>query len=354
MSQILNTGRDANSYMQYIKGRTLVGSSISSQLPRESGPAPPQNFVILDQSHTTSARILFTFLQSIVTRGFNNPTRCALVQFTFYRYLFNISRIWSPLATLNDDGITISNTIQTLLTSLRSTPPTDQETAIKYAATYAMTALFSGPTPTMTANDFVLDTFTSAGFSEDFVDFVEAMWTACETRYSLEVPKAAPVVVDTPGMPAGPTPMPESAIPAEPNLWVPLDIPGKPSKQPYLGKNWGLQGEAFAIDRDEEGALLIPDYSAEVPLTWSQYEPEIDSLLRTYATLNDHKKSVAEFFAGSNATLLPPPGFWFIIAYMMTCRWPSSLITETEMYFALGAAVYDGGLAAWYMKTYFM
>ena len=76
---------------------------------------------------------------------------------------------------------------------------------------------------------------------------------------------------------------------------------------------------------------------------------EVEDMLHASARLGDEEKVVAEYWAdGPNSEL--PPGHWCLFAAWVSRRDGHTLDQDVRMFFALGNAVMDAGIAAWDAK----
>jgi len=155
--------------------------------------------------------------------------------------------------------------------------------------------------------------------------------------------------------------------------WQPLQIPtgavrnadGVPvvdaanpasfGKQRFLGATWG-QVRGFAVDPAAGDVLALHD---RIATAWedasreTDLKREIEAVLGVYASLGDREQAIAELFAGSGPRQLPPPAFMLTIALGLSRKHRQSVWGDVDLLFALGAAVYDASIAAWYYKATF-
>jgi uncharacterized protein DUF6851/vanadium-dependent haloperoxidase-like protein len=76
---------------------------------------------------------------------------------------------------------------------------------------------------------------------------------------------------------------------------------------------------------------------------------DIDRALTETANLDDQKKAQAEYWADGPGSVFPP-GHDFIFAGAVSRKYGYSLDTDVKLYFALGNAMMDASIAAWYQK----
>jgi hypothetical protein len=110
---------------------------------------------------------------------------------------------------------------------------------------------------------------------------------------------------------------------------------------------------------------LTPQWGQVTPfsLTPSQYQvygppknadgtfqtADIDSLVQQTASLTDTQKAQAEYWADGPGSVFPP-GHDFIFAQAVSRNRGYSLDQDTKLFFALGNAMMDASIAAWYQK----
>jgi len=156
------------------------------------------------------------------------------------------------------------------------------------------------------------------------------------------------------------------------NSWNNLAYPGKWQPLCVLTPAGVAAG---APTEPADGNCVGPNYTIQQPLTpqWggvkpfsltpSQYQvygppmntdgtysaTEIDLALQDTANLDDVKKSQAEYWADGPGSVFPP-GHDFIFAQAFSRRYDYSLDQDVKLFFTLGNAMMDAGIAAWYQK----
>ncbi len=134
-----------------------------------------------------------------------------------------------------------------------------------------------------------------------------------------------------------------------PDAWQPLrvsDGKGGLVVQKYVGAQWGLV-TPFALSSGDELRPHKPPVTVEHDL--KKYREQADALLNISANLRDEQKVIAEYWAdGPNSEL--PPGHWCLIAQFVSARDQHSLDDDVKMFFMVGNAVMDAGIAAWDAK----
>ncbi len=133
----------------------------------------------------------------------------------------------------------------------------------------------------------------------------------------------------------------------DPTHWQPLRVSngaGGWVVQRFIAPQWGLV-VPFALTTGKQ-------FRPPPPGTTSQhgaYVQQVEDMLHTSAGLTDQQKVVAEYWAdGPNSEL--PPGHWCLFAAWVSHRDRHTIDDDARMFFALGNAVMDAGIAAWDAK----
>jgi hypothetical protein len=132
----------------------------------------------------------------------------------------------------------------------------------------------------------------------------------------------------------------------DPNHWQPLRVPnglGGYVAQTYIGAHWG-RVIPFALTA---GSQFRP---APPPLYLSDaYVQEVKQIVQYSADLTDEQKVIAEYWADGPASELPP-GHWCLFAHFVSARDHHDLDSDVKLFFLVGNAVFDAGIAAWDAK----
>jgi len=254
--------------------------------------------------------------------------------------------------------------------------PTDKATALSYAAYTLETNLFPTVNPVLPApsgpaaaqllaqgldpTDTTPDPTTAAGIGILAAQAVIAAraadnsnqgglqyggtaysdYSAPALNYTAYVPLNAPY---SPILPTAPI--------AAPNAWQPLSVPTTDPRtapppiiyktQKYATPFWGLVTPFTAL----------PPFWGHGPATYPswQYTFDTDLLLYYSATLNDTTKTIADYWADSPGTQLPP-GHWARIGEFISQRDSHGTDADAKMFFALNNALLDAGIVAWKVK----
>ncbi|NJR68836.1 MAG: vanadium-dependent haloperoxidase [Synechococcales cyanobacterium CRU_2_2] len=136
----------------------------------------------------------------------------------------------------------------------------------------------------------------------------------------------------------------------DPAHWQPLSLDGGQKVQTFLTPHWGkvtsfalTSGNQFLPPPPEpfqdESGQLNPDFVAQAL-----------QILEYNAELTDREKVIAEYWADGPGTILPP-GHWQQFGQTVSIRDQLSLDDNVKLFFALGNAMLDSGIAAWDAKV---
>ncbi len=135
-----------------------------------------------------------------------------------------------------------------------------------------------------------------------------------------------------------------------PNLWQPLRVPNGHHGfviQKYGTACCGLIAP-FAMTSCTQFRPALPP--ARYPS--AQYVEQAQQILDYSANLTDERKAIAEYWADSPSTVLPP-GHWNLLAQFVAQRDSYNLDTSVKLFFILNNALCDAGIAAWDCKRYY-
>lgn len=136
---------------------------------------------------------------------------------------------------------------------------------------------------------------------------------------------------------------PDSVV--DPSLWQPLRFAN--GKSPgFVAPHWGLV-VPFAISSPSSMRPPAPPTYAT-----PTYLDRVEEVLELTARLDDEAKVIAEYWADGPGTALPP-GHWQEIGLFVSQRDGHGLDEDVKMFFMLGNAVMDAGIACWDCKRHF-
>jgi Ca2+-binding RTX toxin-like protein len=168
------------------------------------------------------------------------------------------------------------------------------------------------------------------------------------------------------------------------DLWtpelVPIDAePGEEIRvQQFLTPQWGdvtpfalESGEQFrpeapqpfllvdaAVDLEnktitlENGSVLDIDKSLVGTIINPEFVAQAQEVVNISANLTDEQKLVAEFWEDGGGTSFPP-GTWMTFGQFVSARDNNTLDQDAQLFFGLGNAVFDAGIATWEAKTFY-
>jgi len=131
------------------------------------------------------------------------------------------------------------------------------------------------------------------------------------------------------------------------NRWQPLLVNGTPQR--WLLPQWAVV-TPFALT---SGAQFRSLALAQGPFVYptSAYWKQAFDVLQLSAQLGDTEKVIAEYWADGSGTITPP-GHWCVFAQEISRRDRHNLDQDVKMFFILGNALMDAGIAAWDVKRY--
>ncbi|MEL6928106.1 MAG: vanadium-dependent haloperoxidase [Cyanobacteria bacterium J06600_6] len=100
-------------------------------------------------------------------------------------------------------------------------------------------------------------------------------------------------------------------------------------------------GSTLGIDRSLIGTVINPKFI-------EQTEQVVDFS----ANLSDKEKLIAEFWEDGGGTSFPP-GTWMTFGQFVSARDEHTLDDDVKLFFGLGNAVFDAGIATWEAKTFY-
>ncbi len=98
-------------------------------------------------------------------------------------------------------------------------------------------------------------------------------------------------------------------------------------------------GSVLDIDKSLIGDVINPEFIAQA-----------EEVVNISANLTDEQKLVAEFWEDGGGTSFPP-GTWMTFGQFVSARDNNTLDENAQLFFGLGNAVFDAGIATWEAKT---
>ncbi len=132
-----------------------------------------------------------------------------------------------------------------------------------------------------------------------------------------------------------------------PNHWQPLRISngiGGTVVQKYIGPHWGMV-TPFALSSGSQfrTGTALPQFGT------AGYIAQAQQIIDISANLSDEQKLLTEYWADGPKSE-QPPGHWYLFADFVSQRDSNSLDRDVQMFFAVGNAVMDAGIACWDTK----
>jgi len=95
------------------------------------------------------------------------------------------------------------------------------------------------------------------------------------------------------------------------------------------------------ISQDIVGTIINPEFIAQT-----------EEVVNFSANLTDEQKLIAEFWEDGGGTSFPP-GTWMTFGQFVSARDENTLDEDVELFFNLGNAVFDAGVATWEAKVFY-
>ncbi len=149
----------------------------------------------------------------------------------------------------------------------------------------------------------------------------------------------------------------EPTLPADirfPERWQPFrqdnftgqGVPSGSRITPFIGAQWG-RVTPFSL---ADAAQFRPAPAASAGSI--AYRDQAQHVIDTLVALNDETKVIAEYWADGPSSELPP-GHWQLIGQFVGQRDGHDLDKDVKLFFALGNAVHDAGIAIWEAKRFY-
>lgn len=102
-----------------------------------------------------------------------------------------------------------------------------------------------------------------------------------------------------------------------------------------------LDESVVEISKDIVGTIINPEFIAQT-----------ENIVNAGANLTDEQKLIAEFWEDGNGTSYPP-GTWMTFGQFVSERDNNTLDEDVKLFFNLGNAVFDAGIATWESKVFY-
>jgi hypothetical protein len=136
----------------------------------------------------------------------------------------------------------------------------------------------------------------------------------------------------------------------DPNLWQPLRVPD--GHKGYVIQKYGTACCGLIAPFAMTSCAQFRPVLAPARYPSAHYVEQAQQMLDYSANLTDEQKAIAEYWADSPSTVLPP-GHWNLFAQFVAQRDGYNLDQNVKLFFILTNAVFDAGIAAWDCKRYY-
>lgn len=144
-------------------------------------------------------------------------------------------------------------------------------------------------------------------------------------------------------------PVNTSTYVVNPARWQPLQVPdglGGYTVQTHVAPHWG-KVKGFALkDYHQFPVKAPPAYGS-----WAFVRQALE-IVHHSASLDDRRKTMAEYWADGPASELPP-GHWVLFARFVSDRDRHGTCDDVKMHFALTNAMLDASIAVWGLKRHY-
>ena len=312
------------------------------------------------------SNFIYNFFQETISHSKNNPTEFSVLSYAYFQMLYNIGSLFEKNGVQSEDRVNPLTRLNkcNIKKSITKTPKVARKDLLKMYLYIGNNAFISQLYP-----DAKLGSPLDCGIRK--IIRIERAITTILEEYSkshilgkkIELERSKFVTKNTSGFPADYTG--DNIIPKQNPNWEQLIVPTgavrginnlplidltNPSSfriQNFLGQEF-YKNAGFAVVPTKN----IIDLGSKISKTWEGgLQKQIELLLDVYENLTDDKKIIAEFFAGSSKSALPPPGFFICIAMQLSQKYKQSIRNDLKMYFSLACGLLDAGVSAWHYKS---
>ena len=122
--------------------------------------------------------------------------------------------------------------------------------------------------------------------------------------------------------------------------------------EPFLLKEGTVDLEAQTVALEETGEVLSITKDLIGDVINPEFIEQAEDIVEISANLTDEQKLIAEFWEDAFETSFPP-GTWQTFGQFVSARDNNTLDEDAKLFFALGNAVFDAGIATWDAKIYY-
>jgi hypothetical protein len=308
------------------------------------------------------SNFIWNLFQEIISHSDNSPTKFSVILYAYFQMLYNFSTLFQQNSVVSNDRTTplkMRNQIKKIIAIYPKSMLNDVLGTYLYIGHNAFLEKIYTDVVILNPLDYEVKLIK---IQPNIITSLKEYSRSHLLGKTLELTRAGFATKNTTGLPADYTGT--NIIPSSDNSWQQLIVPTGAVKgtnnlplivqtnplsfkiQNFLGiefyKNMG-----FAVDPTKN----IINLESKISTTWQNgLKNQIDLLLNVYKDLDDQKKIIAEFFAGSSKNALPPPGFFICIAMQLSQKYKQSIMNDIKMYFSLACGLFDAGVSAWYYK----
>lgn len=312
--------------------RLLALGSLSSSFAFLAGCGGGGGPTLAPTSQTVASQWVTTLLQAISAVSFGPPMSARAIGIVTTA-MFDAWACYDAVAHGTMYG-------QTLRRPVQENVGLNKEKAISYAAYQALVNLFPSDTNRFSAKmralgydptDSSTDVTTPQGIG-NVVSF--AITSSRHSDGSNQLNNYA----DTTGY----MPVNTADVVTDPSQWQQLRYANGQSPS-YIGPHWGNVTPFAMTSSSEFEPGPPPAYGGSTFLSQAQ------ELLDIMANLNDTTKATAEYWADGPGSI-QPCGHWQFFGQFVSEKYNYNLDQDVKLFFLLGNAVFDAGIAAWQCK----
>ncbi|NEO99754.1 MAG: DUF4114 domain-containing protein [Symploca sp. SIO2E9] len=122
--------------------------------------------------------------------------------------------------------------------------------------------------------------------------------------------------------------------------------------EPFLLVDGEVNLQAGTITLAEDGSVVNISQEIIGTIINPEFIAQAEEVVEISANLTDEQKLIAEFWEDPGGTSFPP-GTWMTFGEFVSARDDHTLDEDVQMFFALGNAVFDAGIATWEAKRFY-
>lgn len=306
------------------------------------------------------SNFIWVFFNEVIKAGDNTPTKLSVLMYCYFQMLYNFGTLFKKSAVQSTDRVKPLPEYEELKAKLTSSAYNNCRCDLLNNYLYIGHIAFLESiykTIPMTKRDYGIKPY----LIKPEIAGSLAKWSAEHlSGKALELSRAGFSTTNTYGLPADYTGSHDDS-----KYWIQLKVPTGTKKglnnlpiidpndptsykiQNFLGKEF-YKNNGFAVNPTQN----IINLSNQISKTWETgLKEQMDKIIELYQNLDDEKKMTAELFAGSSKGIIPPPGFFIIIAMQLSQKYKQNTQNDLAMYFSVAAGLFDAAVSAWYYKS---